>query len=291
MNSKEPFSAKRLFLPVVIIVVLVVLVVLGPFAVSCIYLWTRDAESLISVFTASDLILFYGAALTFVGTVLLGFLALWQNIKLNKINEKLQADNNYFQETMTQKLLPAVVISDISTESESSTSSLFGHEKTPAEHFRIVHQYRDNQLNETIRLNVDIDLDEDKSSELYCKQVSFKLVNVSEVIIRHIAFDKIVICEVKMPNGDKREKVTCLNQGSAGSGISTFLNEKSEVEMSLFVHFKNKILKNFCEDPRGCLPLTIYFTCTSLTGMRFKQVVQVEVSESRMDKCAYGQWD
>ncbi len=43
-------------------------------------------------FTASNILSFYGDFLVFLGTISLGALALWQNDKLNKRNEKLEKD-------------------------------------------------------------------------------------------------------------------------------------------------------------------------------------------------------
>lgn len=41
----------------------------------------------LTTFNKQDILVFYGSFLAFLGTVALGSLALWQNIKLNKINE------------------------------------------------------------------------------------------------------------------------------------------------------------------------------------------------------------
>lgn len=42
-----------------------------------------------TVFTASDLLGFYGSILSFLGTVVLGIVAVWQNKKATRINAKL----------------------------------------------------------------------------------------------------------------------------------------------------------------------------------------------------------
>ena len=59
-----------------------------PFIINGAYLNGTGDGSVNTVFSASDLILFYGSFLAFLGTVALGALALWQNKIANKQNEK-----------------------------------------------------------------------------------------------------------------------------------------------------------------------------------------------------------
>ena len=59
-----------------------------PFIINYAYLIGTVDGSVNTVYSASDLILFYGSFLAFLGTVSLGTLALWQNKIANKQNEK-----------------------------------------------------------------------------------------------------------------------------------------------------------------------------------------------------------
>lgn len=64
-----------------IILILVILAII-PFSINYAYLKGETDVIFNTVFSASDVLLFYGSILTFLGTVSLGALALWQNNKI-----------------------------------------------------------------------------------------------------------------------------------------------------------------------------------------------------------------
>lgn len=67
----------------------------------------------VTMWSAGDVLSFYGGFLSFIGTVVLGALALYQNKKANDINEKLQKKQLLIEKT---SIKPQFIINDLSTE-------------------------------------------------------------------------------------------------------------------------------------------------------------------------------
>lgn len=86
---KKPIYKKWWFW--VSIVLLIVLVILVPFLINESYKTTLIPESskYITEWSAADVLAYYGAALSFLGTVVLGALAFWQNEKAQETNNRL----------------------------------------------------------------------------------------------------------------------------------------------------------------------------------------------------------
>lgn len=73
-----------------IIVITLLLFIIPIVAVHLLFKWYWGIEFLVAEWSAGDILNFIGAFLSFVGTVLLGALALWQNQKLSDENAKTQ---------------------------------------------------------------------------------------------------------------------------------------------------------------------------------------------------------
>lgn len=81
---------KILFILLIIALAMLLFIII-PVVINVAYI---NNNGYITVWGAEDVLLFYGAALSFIGTVFLGGLALWQNEKLNKINKNLTEHQN-----------------------------------------------------------------------------------------------------------------------------------------------------------------------------------------------------
>ena len=66
-----------------------------PLAINCAYMWGRSLLEPNTAFSANDLLIFYGTVLTFVGTVLLGGLALFQNHRFRIIQKNMTTIQPY----------------------------------------------------------------------------------------------------------------------------------------------------------------------------------------------------
>lgn len=71
------------------LIAIVVLVSVPVIINRCFLIGTENGQAN-TAYSASDILNFYGTLLSFLGTVFLGALALWQNTKLNQINTNLQ---------------------------------------------------------------------------------------------------------------------------------------------------------------------------------------------------------
>lgn len=71
---------------IIVVLVFGILFLLIPIAINKMYI---NNEGYITVWGGEDVLLFYGTVLSFLGTIFLGGLALWQNERLNNINKNL----------------------------------------------------------------------------------------------------------------------------------------------------------------------------------------------------------
>ena len=86
MNSNKSRIIKWVF---VIIVFLILFVIIIPLLINNAFQRGVNKVIINTDLSSSDILIFYGAALSFIGTIVLGALALWQNKKLNDVNRKL----------------------------------------------------------------------------------------------------------------------------------------------------------------------------------------------------------
>lgn len=86
--KEEKIENKKLFKRFVFSIFIVISII--PFLINEIYKYGYQIEkSYYTLWEAKDVLAFYGSFLSFLGTVVLGILALWQNKKANEINKKL----------------------------------------------------------------------------------------------------------------------------------------------------------------------------------------------------------
>ncbi|KXL53689.1 hypothetical protein CLNEO_09150 [Anaerotignum neopropionicum] len=87
MSEKKPWYKKWWI--VVVIGIMLANMIAVPFIINWAYMAGKDLKEANTAYSASDLIIFYGSFLSFLGTVALGALALWQNKKANDTNEMI----------------------------------------------------------------------------------------------------------------------------------------------------------------------------------------------------------
>ncbi|OPZ86874.1 MAG: hypothetical protein BWY74_03534 [Firmicutes bacterium ADurb.Bin419] len=101
--SREKNFYKKLWAWVIGIVILALIIVI-PFIINESY---KVKSRYVTMWGANDVLAFYGSLLSFVGTVVLGALALFQNIKANEINKRLTSLEN---ERFKLELRPFVLV-------------------------------------------------------------------------------------------------------------------------------------------------------------------------------------
>lgn len=96
------------FLKVLIVIVaLLALVIALPVLINLLFKLPAPSSICIAEWTAGDALGYYGAVLSFLGTVALSALALWQNYKINELNNK---HTTLLEEMEREKNAPCFVI-------------------------------------------------------------------------------------------------------------------------------------------------------------------------------------
>ena len=89
-KEKKSFEFKKRYI-VYIIISTVIVAVVGALIINWLYYLGRDGNGYSTEWQASDALMFFATVLEALGTISLGAISIWQNIQLNKSNEKAQA--------------------------------------------------------------------------------------------------------------------------------------------------------------------------------------------------------
>lgn len=68
---------------------------------------------LVATWTAGELLAYIAGFEALLGTVILGFVTVYQSDKANEANERLNKENNYLQKISIQQMLPLLKVSDV----------------------------------------------------------------------------------------------------------------------------------------------------------------------------------
>jgi hypothetical protein len=130
-------------------------------------------------YSASDWLLTYGSILSFIGTVVLGFVALIQNRNANEMNERMVTIQN-------QKFIPILKMEDNTWDYISTASHLISSRSAIAQAGHSTNLVTKEKTNE-IQLRIVNDYSA-KCSEV---KISFSLKNISDSIIQCVEIEKI----------------------------------------------------------------------------------------------------
>lgn len=89
-KEKKSFEFKKRYI-VYIIISTVIVAVVGALIINWLYYLGRNSNGYYTEWQASDALMFFATVLEALGTISLGAISIWQNIQLNKSNEKAQA--------------------------------------------------------------------------------------------------------------------------------------------------------------------------------------------------------
>ena len=89
-KEKKSFEFKKRYI-VYIIISTVIVAVVGALIINWLYYLGRNGNGYYTEWQASDALMFFATVLEALGTISLGAISIWQNIQLNKSNEKAQA--------------------------------------------------------------------------------------------------------------------------------------------------------------------------------------------------------
>lgn len=225
---------------------------------------------------------FWYGYMAYFGTVILGAIAVWQNISAQKTNERLTKENNNLQKIIVQKTLPIIKVESISSHSSTFVSTIANVPETKNT-FSISRTYKERQANSVVRQLL-VNIDTAQNDRCFQKLVSLKIINISDAFVRHIAIDQIEI------SGYAKEfdSIVCYNQ-VAGNGFSDLLaaNDAVEIKVAFFTSDERKAA--IWDSPLGGLAFTLYLTNTTINGIQFHEFISINVTDEGYSKVSYGE--
>ena len=246
--------------------------------------WYSGIPWLEAEWLAGDVLAYIAGFEALVGTVMLGLITVHLTNQANEINKQLGKENNYMQKIMAQKLLPVIRMESAQTFHAAIPERKPENFPSLAKFVRIISHNHSTANAVKQKIYVNLDVDEDSKEPLYVKQISFKLVNMSDTINRHISIDNIEISGYS----DITEPVVCENE-RAGDGIATLLSTNEGIVMSVILYTKSKEIISLWENELGGLAFTMFVTNTSINGIQFKEYIEIRSANNNYTKISYGE--
>jgi len=266
------------------ILICVLLFVVPLVAVHILFKIPAWSDCLVAEWSAGELLAYIAGFEALAGTVFLGLITVDQAEQANTVSQQLGKENNEMQKIMAQKLLPIIRMEKARLMPVVSPNAC--PENFPmATQFRRTgsfHSSTPSEIQQNIYINIDINTDNDEP--VYVTQISCKLVNISDTIIRHIGLDEIVLREIQ----GKTPEVTCKNKISGG-GIATLLSPGEDVDIALILGTKNKVLADLWESNLAGVCMTLFVTNTSINGIEFQEYISIRMTNDKYTKISYGE--
>lgn len=269
----------------ILVTIITVLVFIVPLIVVHILFKSTAIHSwFVATWSAGDLLGYIAGFASLLGTVFLGLITVYFADQANEINERLGKENNDMQKIMAQKMLPVLRLESARTYNSAIVKTKPTNFPKSTEFLRVIahNENEPNIVHQKVYVNIDVDTGDD--TPLYVKQVSFKLVNISDTIFRHISLDHIEISGFK----GKTEPVLCKNQ-TTGDGISALITTNEGVDVAVIVYTKNGELVDLWDNILGGLAFTLYITNTSINGIQFQEYIDIRVADNNYVKISYGE--
>lgn len=269
----------------ILVTIITVLVFIVPLIVIHILFKSTAIHSwFVATWSAGDLLGYIAGFVSLLGTVFLGLITVYFADQANEINERLGKENNDMQKIMAQKMLPVLRLESARTYNSAIVKTKPTNFPKSTEFLRVIahNENEPNIVHQKVYVNIDVDTGDD--TPLYVKQVSFKLVNISDTIFRHISLDHIEISGFK----GKTEPVLCKNQ-TTGDGISALITTNEGVDVAVIVYTKNGELVDLWDNILGGLAFTLYVTNTSINGIQFQEYIDIRVADNNCVKISYGE--
>ena len=266
------------------ILICVLLFVVPLVAVHILFKIPAWSDCLVAEWSAGELLAYIAGFEALAGTVFLGLITVDQAEQANTVSQQLGKENNEMQKIMAQKLLPIIRMEKARLMPVVSPNAC--PENFPmATQFRRTgsfHSSTPSEIQQNIYINIDINTDNDEP--VYVTQISCKLVNISDTIIRHIGLDEIVLREIQ----GKTPEVACKNKIS-GDGIATLLSPVEDVDIALILGTKNKVLADLWESNLAGVCMTLFVTNTSINGIEFQEYISIKMTNDKYTKISYGE--
>ena len=217
--------------------------------------------------SAGDALSYVSGLQALLGTIILGIITVEQGQDAQEVNRRLSEENNRLQKIMSQKLLPAVKLTNPSCKPTMLHRGALSY-VPQSKQFRIIRSYYgDSVQHETSEIRVNID----------------SLQNISESIIRHIQVDSVDIVGFQ----GKTELVACRNFGQGG--IGTLLATGDSVDVSLKLYSNNAIYKELWDDDLAGVAVVMHLTNTTISGTTFSEYIEFGMQNNGHYHINYGE--
>ena len=226
---------------------------------------------LVATWTAGELLAYIAGFEALLGTVILGFVTVYQSDKANEANERLNKENNYLQKISIQQMLPLLKVSDVIVHKTMTRN----HQRLWNSSVVTVSEVGTTDKREP-HINVYLPLS--KNGQCYCKRIELTLENISSGPIRQIVVDKVEFSGFKYKNTHVGIS-TCKGMEKANY-ISWLVLPGNQLKVMVDIYCDNPVYRDFWEyddvTEFGCLDICFYITNKSLSGIEYKEKIHIE---------------
>lgn len=257
------------------IIIGTIVILAMPFVAMGIVLWCLD----INIFDNPD---FWYGYMAYVGTIILGGIAVYQNKKAQDVNERFAKENNILQKISVQRLLPVLEIKSIDVLDAVDNS----YNRFADENLIVVSESvtRDNR-----NVQIEVNVKSRQNDGSFVKEIRLKLENISESIVREISIDRIEFPGFKICN-ESVVPTVCYGADKY-KFISELLLPNKHIDVTIKIHFSDSRYKKFWElqdeTSVGELKMCLYLTNTSISDLEYKEKICIDKAVGFKEKIMY----
>lgn len=246
--------------------------------------WNSGIGWLSAEWSAGDVLAYIAGFEAFIGTIVLGFVTVYQSEKASRENERLSRENNFLQRISVQRLLPLVSVKSITIERSCITTKLYSQDKASTVEVAdtVTSEKRETHLRTYLpRLGNQIDR--------YYKRVKLAIKNISDIAICQISVDRIEFSGFKYQD-EIASKVCCIGTENA-KYISWLLLSENSLEITVDIFFDNSLYKKFWEfedtTSIGNFDMCLYITNKSLSGIECVEEIYINQAVGFKERVMY----
>lgn len=236
---------KKLIAKIICIAIIIgIVITVIPIIINCLYL--NGLKTQIppnTMFSANDLLGYFGALLTFIGTAILGVTTLIQNSRLHKTNLEIEKENSKTQLLMAQDAVPFFALENfiISTPKESEVNSLKHKPNCVDLSIDITNRYKTYTLL--------INKCKPDEAHNYCLEASFTITNKSRARINSLEFFSITLEKRISPKNEKliRELIDVNYIDNNIVSINSIIMPEESIKCKLLLIFDSENLEIFSQ--------------------------------------------
>lgn len=266
------------------LIVCIVMFFLPPVLVHVLFKWNSGIDWLSAEWSAGDILAYIAGFEAFIGTIVLGFVTVYQSGKASRENERLSRENNFLQRISVQRLLPLVSVESITIDRSCITTKLYSQDKASTVEVAdtVTPEKRETHLRTYLpRLGSQIDR--------YYKTVKLTIKNISDSAIRQISVERIEFSGFKYQD-EIVNKVCCIGTANA-KYISWLLLPEKSLEITVDIFFDNELYKKFWEfedtTSIGSFDMCLYITNKSLSGIECAEKIYINKAIGFKERVMY----